>query len=135
MRYFYALMKGMVKMAEIRLPRGNSKKIFVTLKINGTEYTLADGETALFTIKDRKDTGTSIKLQKQLTSEDYNNDGKIVVEIEPDDTKDWRTGENGKEYYWDFAVMLTGNKFYTPVTAGTFMLTPALGSIGDVEDD
>lgn len=121
-------------MTDITFPRGNSKILLIELKVNDEAYMLSDGETALFTIKERKEKGVPIKLQKKLTSADYNDDGKIIVEIAPEDTVNWRTGEDGKEYYWDFAVKFSNDTFYTPLQTGSLLLTPALGEIGDAND-
>lgn len=117
---------------EITFPRGNSKTILIGLKVNDEAYVLADGETALFTVKERKERNASIKLQKVFTNADYNEDGEIIVEFAPEDTVNWRTGESGKEYYWDFAVKFANETFYTPFQNGVLLLTPALGEIGDV---
>ncbi|MGN1303805.1 MAG: hypothetical protein ACI4YB_02090 [Oscillospiraceae bacterium] len=120
-------------MAEtISFPRGNSKAIIIELKVDDAAYTLSQGDTAIFTVKERKEKGVPVKMQKKLTAADCDPDGKIIIEISPSDTVDWRTGEDGKEYYWDFAVKFANDAFYTPVTDGVLLLTPALGEIGDV---
>lgn len=137
LRSFFIAKGGEGKVAdmEINFPRGNSKTILVSLKVNDEAYVLADGETALFTVKERRERKAAVKLQKSFTNADYNEDGEIVVEFDPKDTVNWSTGENGREYYWDFSVKFADETFYTPLQNGVLLLTPALGEIGDVGSD
>lgn len=116
----------------ISFPRGNSRSILIDLRVNDTPYILLQGDVAIFTVKERREKGAPIKLQKKLTVDDCDFDGKIVIEITPFDTVNWRTNEDGKEYYWDFAIKFANDSFYTPVQNGVIILTPALGEIGDV---
>lgn len=118
----------------MELIRGNSKHFYITLTVNKQPYKLQSGETALFTIKDRKEKNAKIKYQKQLTSEHYVDD-KLFFKLAPEDTVEWSTGENGKTYYWDFAVKIGSNNFYTPIQSGEFILLPALGAVTDIKSE
>ena len=62
-------------------------------------------------------------------------DDKLFFKLAPEDTVDWSTGENGKTYYWDFAVKVGSNNFYTPIQSGEFILLPALGAVTDIRSE
>ncbi len=108
----------------IVLPRGNTLELAVTVTDeNGSIYKLAEGDTAMFTVKAADGREETPIIQKLLTAQDMNKNGEIEFRIAPEETISLEKGY----YLFDFAVCISGEDFYTAVLTDSFKILPALG--------
>lgn len=108
----------------ILLPRGNTLELLVTITdTDGNPYKLAEGDTAMFTVKAADGREEVPIIQKLLTAQDMNKDGDVEFRIAPEETIALEKGY----YLFDFAVCIAGDDFYTAVLTDTFKILPALG--------
>jgi hypothetical protein len=117
----------------IEIPRGNSAVLQIIPKISGEEYVISGGEKVIFTVKIFSAKTSEVKLQKTLTAENYDSNGKLLLYIEPLDTVNLMLCN----YKYDCALV-SGDKFLTFVQPTDFIVAgictePETSSDGSLE--
>lgn len=107
----------------LTIPRGNSYsfKFEITYE-DKTPYILSSTEQVVFSVKRSTDKSEEAFIQKIYTGDDCDEDNKLTIKIEPEDTINIRAGD----YWFDIAVF-DGDDFFTVIKPCTLKITPALG--------
>lgn len=95
----------------IRISRGNTAYIDISVKVNGEDYELQSGDKVIFTVKKTPSKSADIVFQKVI-------DGRLEIKILPSDTADLLPAK----YYYDVALQTSGGDFYTFIEPSGFTI-------------
>ena len=107
-----------VKGTNLFMTRGDSESITVTCTKNGTKVSFTSGDIIHFTMK-KHINDRNFVLQKIIT--DFT-DGKAIIEILPEDTKDLQF----KKYVYDIQWTTTEGRVSTIVRPSEFTIGPEI---------
>lgn len=118
----------------IELTRGNSAEIDTTPFVQDTEIPLELGENdkVVFTVKSRY--SDKICFQKILTATDYDDENKLVLRINPQDTIGLK---EGNLYVYDLMLVTEDGNVYTYIgnygnIVPSFVVLKAYGDINNI---
>lgn len=98
----------------IYMIRGDTESITVSLRDNGVEIPFEVGDTLYMTVKESVDV---VEKQFQIVVKDFN-EGKAVIEIDPDDTKEMEFGN----YVYDIQLTTSDGNVTTIIPPNRFVL-------------
>lgn len=97
--------------------QGNTNMVCIDItNEDGSEYVLQDGDVLYFTVKREAILNATVLLKKKLTNNDYDEDGKLLLTLLPEDTANMNIGT----YKFDCAVHLADGEFYTIIPPSNF---------------
>lgn len=100
----------------LKMVRGDTETINIDMKEDGVSKAFVEGDTVRFTVKKRT-TDENNALQKVVT---IFNEGKALINISHDDTKDLSTGV----YEYDIQTTFADETVRTVVGPAEFKLSP-----------
>jgi hypothetical protein len=101
---------------DVYMTRGDSGTILVKCKKDGAEVPFKEGDKVYFTVK------TSPNVEEKLIQKVETTflEGKAVIEIKPEDTKDLRFN---REYYYDVQLTMADGRVFTIIKPSKFVVT------------
>ena len=105
----------------ISMTRGDTLRVAVSMTRDGTPYTTENGDVVRFAVKNKRMTSGNKEYvdTEPLILKTIPN-GTMVLELLPDDTKDFDFGE----YVYDIQITFEDGTVDTFITASPFILTP-----------
>lgn len=109
------------KTNEIRMTRGDTLRVLVTMKRDNEDYTPVAGDEVRFALKRPKMTSGNKEYvdQDPLILKDIPI-ADMILELEPEDTKPFSFGE----YVYDIQITFADGTVDTFITSTPFVLTP-----------
>ena len=108
----------------IELIRGNTTNFRLKLtNSDGTQYVPSENDTIIFTLKKSINKDAKAIVIKKISSRFSG--GDMLISFEPQDTVDLSEGN----YYYDVAICINGNEFYTVISCDTFKINSALSEM------
>lgn len=107
---------------DIRIYRGNTAVVNISVSVSGKNYMLEDGDIIKFTVKTDKCVHNEKVIEKILTADDYNDEGGLEITLNPEDTAYLKTGN----YVYDCGLQFANGSFYTFIPKSSFVLLEAL---------
>lgn len=95
--------------------RGDSESIILSLKKDEDMIPFNQGDTVYFTIKQNANTD-KIMMQKIITT--FDEDGNCIIEINPDDTKDF----SFRDYVYDIQLNDSNGRVTTIIPCSKFAI-------------
>ncbi len=107
---------------DIRIYRGNTTVVNVSVSVSGKNYILENGDIIKFTVKNDHCVHSEKVIEKILTADDYNDEGMLELALNPEDTAYLKTGD----YAYDCGLQFADGSFYTFIPKASFVLLEAL---------
>ena len=108
---------------EIIETRGDTIYRQINISVNGTAYTLQEGDTVYFTVK----LGETKIIHKSLTLADLT-DGKLILKLEPADTNSLAF----TTYKYDVEIHFANGDVHTIIKDCNFIMTKEITTANDI---
>lgn len=105
-----------VRGTDLSMIRGDSESIILSLKEDGNMIPFNQGDTVYFTVKQSSNTD-KIMMQKIITT--FNEDGNCIIEIYPDDTRDF----SFRDYVYDIQLNDSNGRVTTIIPCSKFTIS------------